>query len=201
MNKLKRKHRRILAYIFDMLIMIIAVILIHNIIPRSSNVANLNTELNNINDLLFSKKINLLTYYNRYSTVVHSVDKENILYSIMDAIYILIYFVIIPTFAHGKTLGKKIFNIKVVKTDKSKLTCDDLLMRSMVVNGLLYLLFSLVAVFVFSDIIYFAIEIILGIIQTFLLITSVFMVIYRKDDKGLQDLLAKTRVVDDNEVK
>jgi glucose uptake protein GlcU len=74
-------------------------------------------------------------------------------------------------------------------------------MRSMVVNGLLYLLFSLVAVFVFSDIIYFAIEIILGIIQTFLLITSVFMVIYRKDDKGLQDLLAKTRVVDDNEVK
>jgi uncharacterized RDD family membrane protein YckC len=181
--------------------MIIAVILIHNIIPRSSNVANLNTELNNINDLLFSKKINLLTYYNRYSTVVHSVDKENILYSIMDAIYILIYFVIIPTFAHGKTLGKKIFNIKVVKTDKSKLTCDDLLMRSMVVNGLLYLLFSLVAVFVFSDIIYFAIEIILGIIQTFLLITSVFMVIYRKDDKGLQDLLAKTRVVDDNEVK
>jgi uncharacterized RDD family membrane protein YckC len=201
MNKLKRKHRRVLAYIFDMLIMIIAVILIHNIIPRSSNVANLNTELNNINDLLFSKKINLLTYYNRYSTVVHSVDKENILYSIMDAIYILIYFVIIPTFAHGKTLGKKIFNIKVVKTDKSKLTCDDLLMRSMVVNGLLYLLFSLVAVFVFSDIIYFAIEIILGIIQTFLLITSVFMVIYRKDDKGLQDLLAKTRVVDDNEVK
>lgn len=201
MNKLKRKHRRILAYIFDMLLMIIAVILIHNIIPRSSNIANLNTELNNINDLLFSKKINLLTYYNRYSTVVHSVDKENILYSIMDAIYILIYFVIIPTFAHGKTLGKKIFNIKVVKTDKSKLTCDDLLMRSMVVNGLLYLLFSLVAVFVFSDIIYFAIEIILGIMQTFLLITSVFMVIYRKDDKGLQDLLAKTRVVDDNEVK
>lgn len=195
MNKLSRKGRRILAYIFDIVIMFVFLHLIKNYIPKTLNIINLNLEMNSINELLFSKKISFITYINRYAIIIHDLDKENILLSIFNSIYIIIYFVIIPYFNKSRTLGKTLFNLKIEKCDKSKLTVDDLLLRSMVTTGLLYLLFTLVSVYVFNGLVYFAIVIILGIIQTLLLIISVFMVIYRKDDKGLQDLLARTKVV------
>lgn len=195
MNKLSRKGRRILAYIFDIVIMFVFLHLIKNYIPKTLNIINLNLEMNSINELLFSKKISFITYINRYAIIIHDLDKENILLSIFNSIYIIIYFVIIPYFNKSRTLGKTLFNLKIEKCDKSKLTVDDLLLRSMVTTGLLYLLFTLVSVYVFNGLVYFAIVIILGIIQTLLLIISIFMVIYRKDDKGLQDLLARTKVV------
>lgn len=195
MNKLPRKVKRAFAYLFDMIIMFIVLYLIKSYIPKTLNITNLDLEMNSINELLFSNKINFMTYLNRYAIIMHDLDKENILLSIFNAIYIIIYFVIIPYFNKSRTLGKVVFGLKIEKSDKSKLTVDDLLLRSMVTTGLLYLLFTLVSVYVFSGLVYFVIAIILGIIQTLLLIISIFMVIYRKDDKGLQDLLAKTKVV------
>ncbi len=78
-----------------------------------------------------------------------------------------------------------------------EISLDDLLVRSMVTCGLLYLLASLVLIYALPSVLYFAINIFFAILQISLAIISIFMVIYRKDNRGLQDMWSKVIVVNE----
>ena len=72
---------------------------------------------------------------------------------------------------------------------------NSLLIRNIVINGLGSLLTSLVCIFILPGKLYFIVTSIFGIIQILLVIISGFMVLYRKDKRGLQDIFSKTKVV------
>lgn len=187
--------KRAVAYLIDMILLIGILMLLMYFVPESHNVSVLNQEFNEINDLLFSHQISFLSYLNRISSVMLDLDKEHILYSIINAIYILLYFVILPC-KTGKTFGMQALGLRYAKKE-GRITFDDLLVRSMVTNGLLYLLASLVLIYLLPGLSYFIISIFLAILQISLVIISIFMVIYRHDNRGLQDLLSKTIIVTD----
>ena len=104
-----------------------------------------------------------------------------------------IYFVLIPYINKGSTIGKMLFKIKVDKQD-GKLKITDLLIRSFIINGNLYLLILLILLPFVNSLLYFTIENILGIMQIIVVIISGFMVLYKKDNLGLHDILTKTVV-------
>lgn len=187
--------KRAAAYFIDMILLVAILMLLMYFVPESHNVTVLNQEFNEINDLLFSHKISLFSYFNRISSVMQDLDKEHIVYSIINAMYIIIYFVVIP-YKTGKTFGMYILGLHYHKKD-GKVSLDDLLIRSMITNGLLYLLVSLLFVYLLPGPAYFLMSIILAILQISLVIISIFMVIYRHDNKGLQDLLSHTILVMD----
>ena len=82
-----------------------------------------------------------------------------------------------------------------IKPKKEKLTLTALIIRNIIVNGLGYTLLSIILLFIFPSNLYFIILSILGIIQFLLVITSCFMIIYRKDLRGLEDIFSQTNVV------
>ena len=104
------------------------------------------------------------------------------------------YLVYLPN-KNGQTFGKKIMGIKIARKDKECLTLKSLLIRNIIINGLGSLLTSLVCIFILPGKLYFIVTSIFGIIQILLVIISGFMVLYRKDKRGLQDIFSKTRVV------
>ena len=57
--------------------------------------------------------------------------------NIINCVIIILYFVVLPLYKNGQTLGKKIFKIKIVREDKEDLTANELIIRNIVVNGLL----------------------------------------------------------------
>ena len=126
---------------------------------------------------------------------MQELDKERILYSLINAVYIIVYFVIIP-FKTKKTFGMYLMRLKYESKDQSY-SVDDLLVRSMITCGLLYLLASLVLIYVLPSIAYFLTNIIFAIIQISLVVISFFMVLYRKDHRGLQDLWSRTVITRD----
>ena len=69
-----------------------------------------------------------------------------------------------------------------------------LFVRNLIINGLVYLLAVTIGAFIITPNIYFWFISILGIIQVGLVFTSMLMVLYRKDKKGLHDLIAGTWV-------
>ena len=148
-----------------------------------------------VNDLLFSNNISFGSYLTRVASIMQELDKERILYSLINAVYIIVYFVIIP-FKTKKTFGMYLMGLKYESKDQSY-SVDDLLVRSMITCGLLYLLASLVLIYVLPSIAYFLTNIIFAIIQISLVVISFFMVIYRKDNRGLQDIWSKVIVVNE----
>ena len=187
--------RRAAAYLFDMIILIGILTLVYFFIPESHNIAVLNQEFNNVNDLLFSNSISLGSYLTGVASIMQDLDKERILYSLINAIYIIIYFVIIPWKTH-KTFGMYLMGISYHAKDE-QISLDDLLVRSMITCGLLYLLASLVLIYVLPSMIYFITNSIFAIIQISLVVISFFMVLYRKDHRGLQDLWSRTIIIRD----
>ena len=178
-----------------MIILIGILTLVYFFIPESHNIAVLNQEFNNVNDLLFSNSISLGSYLTRVASIMQDLDKERILYSLINAIYIIIYFVIIPWKTH-KTFGMYLMGISYHAKDE-QISLDDLLVRSMITCGLLYLLASLVLIYVLPSMIYFITNSIFAIIQISLVVISFFMVLYRKDHRGLQDLWSRTIIIRD----
>ncbi len=187
--------RRLVAYLFDMMVLMGILMLIYYFLPESHNITVLNQEFDHVNDLLFSNNISFGSYLTRVASIMQELDKERILYSLINAVYIIVYFVIIP-FKTKKTFGMYLIGLKYESKD-GKFSVDDLLVRSMITCGLLYLLASLVLIYVLPSIAYFLTNIIFAIIQISLVVISFFMVLYRKDHRGLQDLWSRTVITRD----
>ncbi|MEI3529573.1 MAG: RDD family protein [Bacilli bacterium] len=187
--------KRFTAYMIDVLLLWLTLFIIELIIPVSDLYISTDKALTAISENFVTGKISLATFLNGYATLIRIADKEQLFLSLTNVIFILIYFCAIPYFFDGKTIGKKLMGIKIARKDGECLTLNSLLIRNMVINGLASLLISLVCIFILPGKIYFIVTSIFGIIQILLVIASGFMVLYRKDKRGLQDIFSQTNVV------
>ncbi|MGE5455913.1 MAG: RDD family protein [Ignavibacteriales bacterium] len=189
--------KRCFAYLFDVTFLIIFLAVTSSFVLNMDNQKVLNDELTTIENQFLDDKISLNTYLNQASSVYHEMDKERVMVSILNIMYILIYFIVIPFNNKGQTYGKKMVGIKVVREDKEELTLNDLIYRNLFINGLGYMLICLSLVYLIPSFYYFITSSILSFIQIVLVFTSIFMILYRHDKKGLHDLWTKTKVVID----
>ncbi len=187
--------KRLGAYLLDSIILSIVLGICSSFIPASSNVINLHKQWDMEIDSYLNNEISTKEVINNYSMIAHDIDKEQVGLSIINGFFILIYFVIYPFFNDGQTLGKKVFKIKI-KKDNGDLSMNDLIVRNFIVNGLLTLLVSLALIYILPSMSYFITISILNFIQFILVIVSAFMIIYRSDKKGIQDIITHTSVVE-----
>lgn len=193
--------KRLVAYILDAIIVSLIFSVLTMFIKESNNLINLNNQLNTISENFINKTITMKEYFNQYSSIEYLISKEMFLQNLFSLILMIGYFVILPYYYNGQTIGKKLMKIKIVKED-DKLTINDLALRSLLSNGIAMTFIELALIFLIKDKAYFITISILSFIQFLLVITSIFMILYRKDKKALHDIVCKTLVVDENlEVK
>lgn len=110
--------------------------------------------------------------------------------NIIGTLLIIVSFVIIPIINNNQTLGQKL-----LKINKNKpLRIDDLVGRAVIVNGLGYMIFMFIILYLTSDNIYFVLINILGFFQILMIIINSFMVIYSKEKRGIADYFTNTRI-------
>lgn len=187
--------KRLLAYVIDFLIFFSAMLLIETMLPKSAELNNLNNQLLEIEDSYINQKITAEEYINEYQQIIILYDKENIGLNICSLILILGIYIIIPFYNNGQTLGKKIIKIGIVKNN-GNLTIRDMILRNFITTSLLQLMLSSMFVYILPSNIYFIIISIIGFIQILLVILTLFMILYRKDKKGIQDLITGTSVIE-----
>lgn len=186
--------KRFLAYLID--IIIVGTIMgIISAIFTTKNATVLSNQFLELNEQVINTKLDFGIYYSRVADITLSLDRENFMINIINCVIIILYFVVLPLYKNGQTLGKKIFKIKIVREDKEDLTANELIIRNIVVNGLLNTFLAFCLVFLLSGFEYFTITSILGFIQFVLVVVSACMIIFRKDKKGLHDIITKTKVV------
>ena len=185
--------RRFLAYIYDSCLLTLVLLFTAFIIPTSTRLDDLNEDLKELQKEYLGEKVTDKEYFDRYSDISYEIDRENVPYSIINVIYVLVFFIFIPIKNNGMTLGMSKFGIRI-KKNKGKLTTNDLIIRNFIVNGLLYMLLVLMLLYVLPKSIYFYGITIFGFLEFLLVIISAFMVLYRHDQRGLQDILTNTKI-------
>lgn len=196
----KPTFKRVLAYIIDIMIITVIATAISNIKflnPTDEKYTQTYNEYMEYlqNDLDASEASNIfasewyqkfnydLNYYGRFATLITLIVKT-------------LYFVVFQYFTKGYTAGKKIFKIKVEAVN-GELKFHHVLIRCLIANAILTSFITLVAVFTLNQSTFANVSNFVEIFGLGLLFVTFGMVIIRDDGRGLHDLIAGTRVVND----
>lgn len=183
------------AYLIDLIVLGAVSMIIYYFIPEPADTLKLQTTLNKLNDAILSDGIAFKDYIDGYVNIMYNLDKERIIFTVINFATIFIYFVLIPFLTKGRTLGNYIVGIKIKNNKNDKISFLGLFARNFIINGLGYLIVQILLIYLVNPNHYFYILTIFAFIQILLVIISVFMVKYRKDRRGLHDIIGGTVVI------
>lgn len=188
--------KRLFAYFLDMLFIGLILGVVTAFIPTSENSKKLMIEQESIASDFIDKRMEAKEFVNRSIEIGYDQALEEIPIMIINIAGMILYFVVFQAYNNGQTLGKKLVKIRVCSKDKKQLNLNDYLKRMLVVPPVFCNLLDLILLLFASKKLYLTGNLLLTILQNLLLIIAGFMVIYRKDGRGLQDLIANTKVID-----
>lgn len=186
--------QRITAHIIDAIILTIIVSIITFGFPRSQKYKDAEKNLNSlIEDTVINDNEESIDKYieNRFI-----LDKESIPFDLISIVVSLGYFGIFAYYNSGQTIGKKLVHIKVVSDDNSEANNSQLFGRALIFDGTFLSLLSVSIISFIKINQYFYTIGIMSYIQTLIVLISFFMIAYRKDKRGLHDLICKTKVIE-----
>ena len=186
---MRKNLKRFTAFLLDALVILLIFMVLYYFIP-TKDTTNISDSITNLTEKVLKSGMGRLNYFNEFSRNMYMLDYERVIFSAINTVIVMLYFVLVPVITKGYTLGLYIMNLKL----KGKINIKNMFLRNLISTGLLYLILSVILVYITKDTLYFILISILGIIQFLLVIISTFMIIYRKDKKGIQDIISKTEV-------
>lgn len=192
---------RLIAYIIDILLVSLITTGVLFFVPSSDNYNKYLNEYREIQNDFYNSEISTDEFLNKSANVLYDIDYNNVPSMIVEVVIIILYFVVFQFYNKGQTLGKKLMHIKIVaNNDDEVLTMNHYIIRAVIINFLFVnILIIGMVLFMNRNYYYYASYAIQGI-QYILIIISIFMVMFRKDGRGLHDKLAKTKVIMCDEV-
>ena len=190
MNKLFLK--RVGAYLLDCTILFFALILVNLFVPTFGNISELNERLTDMTDKYMAHEITAKELTEESQDINYDISKATYLSSIAGVVIYILYFVVLPVYNNGQTLMKKVFKIKVLKTDDSKVDINTMFLRCLLPYGILMNLVLVLLLLFVSKSLYLNINSALSTIHMFLMIITIIMMATQK--RGLHDYIANTKV-------
>ena len=130
-----------------------------------------------------------------YQEVNYDLSRYSVSISIISLVVYLAYFVGFQKWNKNQTLGKKMFNIEVVSNDGKSASWLQILLREVIIYNIVWEILVIISIFVFNYEGYMIASSVLSLIAGIILWVSVLFIIFRKDGRGLHDIIAKTKVV------
>lgn len=184
---------RFIAYGIDIIIISSVIALIATFIP-SVETTKLKEQLLEITENYVAGDFNVSKYASDVSAIQYEIDTKTMLITIISVFISMMYFMYFQFRNKGKTIGKHMMKIKIIKRT-GNLELNDLVIRSLLINGILSSMIVLIIIFVTNENNYFVARSSIEMIQsTFILIASI-MVLFRKDKRGLHDIICDTNVI------
>lgn len=192
--------KRVMAYLMDFLFITILVSLIVNIKfinPYLDNYRKTYDEYNELITDVNEDKLNVESseYKTKIVELTYDLNKYRVISASISSILFLGYFGALQYILNGQTLGKKIMKIKVTSVSDKKLTILNFLTRSVILNNILFSIILIVGVYVFNKNNYYNLSLIITYIELLVMSLIVLMIVLRKDNRGLHELITNTKVV------
>lgn len=184
---------RLGCYLLDVLLIFAISSVISVFIPSKGS--DINKEITALTEKYTNGEVGTETFINEYQDLMYKYQKDNYLSTVVSVGLNFIYFVVFAYFNKGQTIAKKLTNIKVVdnKTGKRPKFWQ-MLVRNMFIYSLLSNVIILILLFTSKNNFIYCYMLVGGFDLMFVMITVMF-VLYRKDKRGLHDMMACTKVV------
>ena len=188
-------YKRVLAYLVDVMIISFVSLLLTYFVPTSENYNKLNKEFETLTIDYRNQEVTMEEYLEKGTDINYQLNKEGVPQTIVSTVLSIIYFVVLAYFMNGETLGKKLMKIKITSNNDKKLTMNNYLIRALVIDSVLMNIITIITILLFSKDIYLTSYNIISYVFSFVYIVSLAMILFSKNWRGLQDILANTKVI------
>ena len=186
---------RVIAYIIDILLVSIVCSGVLLLIPKNDTYEQYYKEYEQIQSDFISEKIDSREYLDKSKDIIYGLNSNNVISMIIEVVLIILYFIVFQFYNKGQTLGKRLMKIRVVSVKDNELSLDQVAYRALIVNSIFFNILAIGAVlFVGKSYYYYAYSGIQLLSSTVFFIT-VLMILFRKDGRGLHDVIAGTKVI------
>jgi len=149
-----------------------------------------------LDEKFVKEEITIEEYTDEYSKAIYDYQKETVLQSGISVALTIAYFVVFQYMNKGQTLGKKLLHIQVVdKNTQKPISILKGLLRSCIVLSILSGTLGIILLYILNQNSYFTSYLILLMIELIFTLVTVVLVLYKKDGRGLHDLIANTIVI------
>lgn len=189
--------QRLLAYLIDYII----ISLIFSLFALSFNTTTLNDINDQINETMNkivnidTEKDNLEQLNNQLIDLQYKYQQESKTATAISLLITFVYFTIFQYLNKGQTIGKKILKIRVVNKEEKEPNFLTMFLRTFIVQGILTTTISLLAIFILTKELYMETYVILNSTMSIFVVVCALMVLYRKDRRGLHDMMAGSQVI------
>ena len=188
-------NKRFFAYIIDILIVLVIANLITMFIPISEKTQDYYKELQTTQKKMYDKEIDVKEYTDIVLEDNYNISKGTVLISLTSIIIYILYFVVYQVYNNGQTVGKKLMKIKVKSITDESLSINTMLFRALIIYGIATNIINLILILLLKKELYLSISNTISIIQSLIVIISVFMILFSKQKRGIHDIITKTEVV------
>ncbi|MBR6072886.1 MAG: RDD family protein [Bacilli bacterium] len=150
-------------------------------------------------------KNKIKTYYDQsYATYNYNVNKSNIIINIIGVILTIGYFGVLEWYLKGKTIGKMLFRLRTIDNDKPKrkIPIWKFIVKSLMVSEVMFTIFSIICLLIchpgfdgtLNALWYAKACNLIYDVQYAWNIFLVLIILFRKDERSLHDVLLNIRV-------
>lgn len=196
------KLKRIIAFIIDMFLVMMISSMIYMLPIFKSNMEEYTK---------YMEENSILTMYTEGgSTDITPEEANHISYELsklLNPLYIILcavtflYFGILGYIWNGQTLGKKFFKLRVTSSQDKHLNPTLYIIREIIVTNLVFQLISVIITMTLKEEAWINVNLYLSRVSLFVYFLLLGFMIFRSDEKGLQDLICKTEVIEDKKEK
>lgn len=190
--------QRIVAFVVDVLLISLITSLLTFSIPQSEKYKKAAEEESTLLNEITSGKAESSEAIDKLYETRYVMEKETIPQTCISIVLTLGYFATFAFYNKGQTLGKKITHIKVVNNEGNEASHIQMFYRTAIIHGVIAsIINNVLLLFIKSNQYSYTVGVV-NIISSAIIMVSIFFVIFRKDKKGLHDIVCKTKVIETN---
>ncbi len=188
--------KRIIAFVIDIVIVSLVVSLI-NLLPLDPYKDKYKDAYEKYNEVVQkSTEDEKNDYKDEIIELNYEVYKYRTYSSMFSATALILYFGVLPLVMNGQTLGKKIMKLRVVSNNEKKLNFWKYLIRIVILNNIWLSLINVGAVYVVNGVKFYYVTYVISMLSSLIYMLNLIMVMFRKDNRGLHDMVAGTKVIE-----
>ena len=189
--------KRLLAFIIDLIIVFSLSSLLTSFIPVNQKVSGYYEKLEDLVNNVTEKQVKLNNYIDEVNSITYEINRESVLEGILDIVIYLLYFIVLPMYNNGQTFGKKLLRIRVTSNSAKQIDSNSLLLRALLLYNIWAKILLIILIVFINKQMYIKISNYAEYVQLILMATIVLTILLRKDRRGLHDLVAKTKVIEE----
>ena len=158
---------------------------------------NISEEVTKTLKLYESGDITIDEYLDKTLELNYQLQKNSLVVNSLNIVLYVGYFMIFGYLNNGQTIGKKICKIQVVNNKGDKLSICNMIVRSLFIYGIFTLLYSVIFVNILNKEMFGYGYVIVSYLEIIFMTIAFFMILYKKDGRGIHDIIANTNVIEE----